>query len=87
MRKVNMYRAETMKGGIVSICYGVADSEQEFRSDIEKTEGELIVVEKIDIVVNIREVHEALNNAGFGSSQIGVICNLIYKSFESVYTD
>lgn len=87
MRKVNMYRAETLKGGIVSICYGVADTEQEFRSDIEGEGGELIVVEKIDVAMNIREVHEALNNAGFGSSQIGLICNLIYKSFESVYTD
>lgn len=87
MRKVNMYRAETMKGGIVSTCYGVADTEQEFRKDIEEAEGELIGVEKIDVAVNIREVHEALKEAAVGTSQIALICNLIYKSFESVYTD
>lgn len=87
MRKVNMYRAETIKSGIISTCYGVADSEQEFRSDIEKVEDELIGVEKIDVAVNIREVNEALKEAGFGMSQIALICNLIYKSFESVYTD
>lgn len=87
MRKVNMYRAETMKGGIISTCYGVADTEQEFRKDIEETENELIRVAKIDVAVNIREVYEALNEAAFRTSQIALICNLIYKSFESVYTD